>query len=362
MTVSTEALRDALDAIKLVAKKTSLPVTEFVRMEAMGGGALLLKANDTAVEIECIVEATELPVMDLCVPAQRLLGIVANAGDEIDFSLGKDGLALNAKSGKGRWRLPTLPGDRMPYIEASNWSQCLAEGSYATMYTELDFCQFAATKHFLARPWAGGLHVQVRNHCMEVVGSNGTSLFAHSAATVGDIAPFDIIVPMAAMQIALDEYETFKLYPGVLCLYSKARTAKIKLLSAQYPDLSGITRQDRVGGFTVNSEEFLAALEAVAPFKSGAVPPVQLRIDPSGLTVKVESATDCAEQSLPCKFGIGNAAELSFHMNLDHMIAVASQCSGEVEFYWGDGFPLKGGVPLLVKQGSRMMGSTTYKM
>lgn len=355
MSITTKALREAFESIKPVAKKTSLNITEYVRLRSKDG-VLTLNSTDNATEIECLVEA-DLPEMDVCVQAQRLLAVVANAGAEIDLKLGKAGLA--ASSGAGRYRLPTAPGDSMPMIEHSEEST--AQGFYKLVRDEVEFCHFAAAKNEASRPWANGVNIKRQAEMLSVAGCNGVSLFAHSFSDwTCEGGDFDIIVPTTATQLALSAWYTqFKVFPGVLGLYATGRTAKIKLLSATYPSMAPIISHERVGGFSVDGLAFLEALEAVAPFKSGAVPPCLIKVEPSTVSVIVESVNDRAEQSMPCESA---APGCEFHMNLDHMIGITRQCAGKVEFYWGRGFPTEPRCsPLLVKQGDRLMGSSLYR-
>ena len=356
MTIATAALRKAIEAIKPVAKKTSLNITEYVRLRyppssANIDGGLILNAFDNTVEVECNVEA-DLPEMDVCVPAQRLLAVVANAGEEIDLKLTKAGLA--ASSGRGRYRLPVTEGNFMPAIDTG--AQPIAEGYYLGWRDEMAFCQFAAMKHEAGKPWAGGVHALCRGGKLEATGCNGSSLFAHARRDVVS-EDFEIIVPIPAMQLALMDYEKFAVVGRVLMLYSNERIAKIKLIDAQYPSMKRIVSHERAGGFSVDSAAFLGALEAVAPFKSG-FPACRLKVEPDRVTVTVESAQDSAEESVPAE----GAASAEFWMNLEHMVAITRQINGDkAQFYWGEGFPQPGGSPLLVKEGDRIMGSSLYR-
>lgn len=351
MSIETKGLREALDLLRHAARPkkalSSAAIMEHIRLQAGDGATLVMSAYDLESEVVCRVDA-HVSALDVCVQAQRFAAIVASAGQEIDLSVVKTGLSL--KSGSGRFRLPTLPGNMMPTINVEG--EPIASGDYTLLREEIANCHFAAAKMDVLRPALNGVGVSCSGKKFAVTGCSGYA-FARSVFEL-DCADFSATLPN--LPALLEEFYTFKVYASFITLHAPNHTVTVKLLAHQYPSISRVVEQPRVGGFSIERDQLVEALEAVKPFTTRAC---LFKTEADRLVIRTASPLGEAERTVPL---LTAATQFECSLNLDQIVAIARRCEEKPEFYWGEGFPTAPGTPLLVKSGRGILGSTVERV
>lgn len=346
--MKTSELRAALATFKHIGTKKTQPIMEHIRLRGEAPGALRMTACDMESETEYAIEAN-VTDMDLCVPAQRFAAIVANAGDTVELKPIPTGLSI--VSGTGRYRLPTMPGANMPTITLGDSG---AHGDYKSIREAIAVCRFATAKMDIAMPTLNGVNIRAKDGRLAVTAANRRVVASQNFELM--VPDFDIILPSKSAEIAISEHYTlFSVHPGVLQLLGAQCSVKLKLMPGQYPNIAAILNQERCGGLTVQREELSAALEAVDMVKD-AVGACFIRAKDNVMQLTSGSATGDAEQSLGY---MGDTVE--FHINIEQLHAIAKRATEKVEFYWGKGFPVESGTPLLTRNGALTMGSVTTR-
>lgn len=349
--MKTELLREGLAFIKPALKKTVFPICQHVRIQAEKGELVLTGCN-LEVGLEWRAPA-DLPKLDLCVQGAILASIAETAGEEIEFKAGK---RLGVSSSSGRYHLPILSGADMPVIKPEG--EPVSSGDFSAIREEIQFCVFAAGKKVFDRPFLNGVGLQARGGDVAVSASD-TLLIASSTTTV-DARDFEGIIPTGSCDVATDERLTrFEMYPGVLVLKGESRVATIKLLEGKYPHdfipRICVGAREPAGTFKVSRDQLLRAIAAVS-LVSESSDGCEVRVN-GKLTVSAKGDGGDATHEIECE-----GAKVVCGLRIDQFAAVVKRATDEAEFMWAEGFPDKGGAPLLTKNGDRIIGAVPYRL
>src|SRR5690606_26192140 len=121
-----------------------------------------------------------------CVDAKLLAGIVSKAGG--DVTLEHDGNTLTVKSGRSRFKLPTLPVDDFPDLTAGEFAATF-EADLSSVFGAVQFAvSTEETRYYL-----NGVYLHNPGSSLTAVATDGHRLACVTRETVGDIPP--VIVP-----------------------------------------------------------------------------------------------------------------------------------------------------------------------
>lgn len=352
--MKTSELRAALATFKHIGTKKTLAIMEHIRLRGEAPGVLRMSSCDVDSETEFAIEAN-IADMDLCVPAQRFAAIVANAGEDVEMKPVQTGLSISG--GGGRFRLPTLPGKDMPSISLEGDARAM--GDYKTIREAIAVCRFASGKLDIALPAINGVSIRAEGGRVTVTAANRRVVASQSFELM--VPDFDIILHAKATEIAIQEnYTLFSVHLGVLQLIGQRCSAKLKLMGGiKYPSMAAILNPEKAGFIAVQSDALARALEAMATVHDAKVDYCLVRSKDGVMEISLGSSAGQAEQRLDCK-----GSNVEFHINTEQLLAITKRSEREdgiVEFYWGKGFPVESGTPILTRNGALTMGSVTAR-
>lgn len=117
MFIAKNDLARLLSSVTKAVEKSNVPILATVRLVADGTS---LHATATNLDIEITGSIPADGALSCCVDAKLLSGIVAKAGS--DVTLEHDGNTLTVKSGRSRFKLPTLPVEDFPDLTAGEFT------------------------------------------------------------------------------------------------------------------------------------------------------------------------------------------------------------------------------------------------
>lgn len=117
MLIAKHDLARLLSSVTKAVEKSNIPILATVRLVADG---TTLQATATNLDIEITGSIPADGTLSCCVDAKLLSGIVAKSGS--DVTLEHDGATLTVKSGRSRFKLPTLPVDDFPDLTAGEFA------------------------------------------------------------------------------------------------------------------------------------------------------------------------------------------------------------------------------------------------
>ena len=109
-------LAPAIDLVQQAVKdKSPLPIYTYLLLDATEGGDIFLRSNDGVLGLEAKVAGDVSAPGSYAIPAKKMFGIARTlAGDKKIEITGQPGNRILIQSGKGKYRIPCLPGDEFP--------------------------------------------------------------------------------------------------------------------------------------------------------------------------------------------------------------------------------------------------------
>jgi DNA polymerase-3 subunit beta len=250
----TELLRILAAVSKVVDTCNTIPLLSHVLIESVDG-RLTVRGTDLDIQAEGTIAADgDLAVV--AVPGRDLDGIVRRlAGTEVVLEM--DGEQLIVRSGRSKFKLPTLPVDGFPMLGVGDFLVSFT-ADLAGLTSQVSFAAGAHSQH----PMLVGTYVHVEAGQLVAVATDGKRM----ARAVGDDAPeFPGVIlppkllahiPAGAVQVEVGE-NRIRLSTPHLVVVSK-------LIEAKYPAYQKLWPADFLASVTVNRRELKEAAERVA--------------------------------------------------------------------------------------------------
>jgi DNA polymerase III subunit beta len=229
----------------VVEKKQTMPVMSnfLLRLE---GEQLTVTATDSEIEItaNCLVE-TKTPGI-ITVPAKKLIDICRNLEDNanIELSYKKDGQAL-LTSGRGRYRLQTLPPEEFPNLDNIDYQFDLNLAQYQ-LKSILKRTQFAMALEDV-RYYINGLLLSLSANTLTTVATDGHRLsLSKSPINFSSDESFEFLLPRKAV------LELFRIIPDseelITCHFAEKHVSfslpnlifTTKLIDSQFANYSRV--------------------------------------------------------------------------------------------------------------------------
>lgn len=235
-----ELLRLITAVSKVVDSKNTIPLLSHVVMRG-DGAALALRGTDLDIEVSGSV-AAEGELAAVAVPARELADIVRRlAGQDVNLEL--DGDRLIVKSGRSRFKLPTLDPASYPTIADAEYTASF-EADLAALLSKVTF---AAGPH-THRPMLVGTYLHAADGVLAAVATDGKRMaFNRGGAVDGDVAailPPKLIpnVPQGTVQVDVGP-ERVRLTAAAAG--NGALQITSKLITGPYPDYQRIWPEDQ---------------------------------------------------------------------------------------------------------------------
>lgn len=333
----SELLRLIGPVSRVVEARNTIPILSNLVISALPGdapgfgGTIAIKGTDLDIEITAVGTATVDVGGGATVDAKRLEDIVKKLPASAVVSIELDDGQLIVKSGRSRFRLPTLPVDDYPNIAAGTFD-----------------CEFSVDLAALFKPVAFAISTEETRYYL-----NGIYLHAHAAglravATDGHrLARLDVDMPDGAEALAgiIVPRKTVALVPpGVIEVSASATKIRMaadglvvtsKVIDGKFPDYERVipTANDKVA--VANRDVLVSAVDRVAVMATGRA--VKLSLAPDSMTLSARGETGDATDEIAVVY---SDEPLDVGYNAGYLRDILSAFAGEsVEIRVGDNTP-----------------------
>lgn len=326
---NTASLKKAYDLVLPATTRNSpMSILKSIRLRFAA-----IDATDTIVQITAPVEAAGDPI-NVCVPVEKLHGILAVAGDTISFE--HKGGFCTVKTGKHRFKVAVHDGENFPVMAQDEDTTTL--DSTPALHAALARVGFAAAKPNDVRQYLTGILIECAKDTLHVTATSGFSL---ATVAVGDHhTPFRALVPKIVAD-TIAKWQPGKWSFSQRQMIVEMEDAKLitKLLEGAYPDWPRIFGGPAKGHhLTVPRNDLLqaSALSKFAADNAKVVRAVKLKAEGDVLKVSAAGgAGDKIETDVQVVDSKGPAFEFGFDGNLLEPVLRAISPEN-VEIRWND--------------------------
>lgn len=333
-------------AAKFRNKNKIIPALDRVRIHVKDGSATV-SSSTLESQIECDVESITAPDMDVMVEPERMLVALG----DIDCSLTLEGDHILVRRGRGRYKVPVVPGNMFPPLK-------VPAKLTATVPNELlglvESVQWAASRNEVARPWLKSVHF-VGDGRRAVVEAADGGVYARAFHPCE--SSFDFALPPQFLQKLkwIEPEGPMALHEDVLMIPCKGCRVWAKQGYAFPPMPSFDPRGDMRLGF--KRQDMLDAIHAIDSFgdstEIGKYPINAARFDFKG-DVLVVSGHRHTEIELDYSFG-GEDKPKFMAFRCDQLGQILALVEGEdVEMVWD-----KGGMARCIRNGDAWVAFVT---
>lgn len=304
MLISKHDLARLLSSVTKAVEKSNVPILATVRLVADG---TTLHATATNLDIEITGSIPATGTLECCVDAKLLSGIVSKAGS--DVTLEHDGNTLTVRSGRSRFKLPTLPVEDFPDLTAGEFAITF-EADLSSLFASVAFA--VSTEE--ARFYLQGVYLEPT----AATATDGHRL-AHVATELPAFQP--VIVPSKTVALwpkgsARVSLSGTKIRVQTAATDGTSVTMTSKLIDGTYPDYRRVIPTGNDKHVLADKAALQAAVARVSTVATERGRAVKLEIAPGqvGLSVRGDAeATDSVEVDYsgePLEIGF-NAAYLA---------------------------------------------------
>lgn len=281
---------------KAVESRNTVPVLAMVRLVADGTN---LQATATDLDVTITGSIPADGTLSCCVDAKLLSGIVAKAG--ADVTMEHDGNTLTVKSGRSRFKLPTLPVEDFPDMASGDFAATF-EADLSSAFASVAFAiSTEETRYYL-----NGVYLEPT----AATATDGHRL-AHTAVQLPAFEP--IIIPRKTVSLWPKGSANVSLSSRMVRVQTADLTLTSKLIDATYPDYQRVIPQNNDKHVLVDKAAMQAAVARVATVSTDRSRAVKLDIAPGQIALSVRGdaeATDAVEADYsgePIEIGFNSA-------------------------------------------------------
>lgn len=306
---------------RVVESRNNIPILSNVLL-IVADGRLTARATDLDIEASASVAALDCQDGSITVNAKLLADIAKKASADITMEL--DGNVLAVRSGRSRYKLPTLPASDFPSFSA---------GTFDAEF-EIDLAALVAPVQFAisteeTRFYLNGVFLHVANDKLVAVATDGHRLSRHVAPSIGDIP--EVILPRKLVSILPRGVVRVSLSQTKVRIATDDGVLVSKLIDGTFPDYQRVIPTGNPHRMTADRDALLAAVDRVSVVNDEKGRAVKLDIASGGLVLSVpEKASEEVEVEFsgePMSIGF-NAAYLAD--------ALRTLSPGEVTFALND--------------------------
>lgn len=302
---------------KAVQSRNTIPILAMVRLAA-DDGKLTVTGTDLTVEISGHIEAEG--DLSVCVDAKLLAGAVGKAaGDTI--TLEHDGNDVMLKAGRSRFKLPSLPVDDFPNLDAGTFTAEF-EADPAALFAPVAFAMSdETTRYYLCGAY-------LEPHAVTATNGHKLSTVSHS---LPEFAP--VIVPADTVALAPKGKCTVRLNERKIQFVADDVTITSSLVDGSYPDYERVIPRGLDNVAVYDAAAMKAAADRVAIVSQDKTPSVRLDLTSEEITLTSRGNGE-ANDVVPCAYD-GPAQAVGF--NARYLAEVlGSLPAGEIRMAVGD--------------------------
>ena len=332
-----ELLRALGHVTSVVEKRTTIPILSNVLLKA-SGQVLELKATDLEREVTEEARAEVGAPGAVTVPAHMLHDIVRKLpeGSEVDIRRDAEKERLTLAAGKARFALQTLGPEDFPDLNAGDLGVTfeIAAGDLKRL---IDKTRFAISTEE-TRYYLNGIFLHIaesgKTSMLRAVATDGHRLAqAELARPKGSDGMPGVIIPRKTvheLQRLIEESAetvTVSVSPSKVRFEIGAVTLTSKLIDGTFPDYGRVIPQGNDKEMTVQTGDFISAVDRVSTIASERGRAVKLNIGKDKLVLSVNNPEGgSATEEITVAY---SAAPLEIGFNARYLLDIAGQLEGE---------------------------------
>lgn len=317
-TITRQNLHSGLASVSAsIPSKTTLPVLSNILFQAENG-SVWMSGTDLDVAVRIKVPADVRQEGSLTAPGKKLQDITKELPDQ-PVELATMGSQLELKSGRGHFKLNSLPADEFPTLPEVDFD----EGWRVTgtdVNRLIHHTSFAVSNEE-SRPILNGVLWELRDGAMRMVATNGHRLARMGVpAESGDTSSADFIVPPSALQqvqrlFKKDEVLEVARSGNHLGFRAGAAEVYTRLIEGTYPNYDQVIPRDNDKIATVDKKALESAVRRMAVVASDQTHRIRLKFESGRLHLNVLTP-DLGEGQDELEVGYeGEEIEIGFNAN-----------------------------------------------
>lgn len=307
---------------RVIQARNTIPILSNVAL-TVTDGTLTVRGTDLDIEVQASMPIDASPVA-FTVDAKMLGDIAKKAGDDLTLEL-KDH-TLTVRSGKSRFRLPTLPVDDFPNLTSGEFTTEF-EYDLAALVAPVAFAvSDEANRYFLC-----GVLLTPQPEGLVAVATNGHRLAKHVGPAVEEFE--GIIIPTKLVGLIPKGTVSVKLSDRKIQFATADTIITGKLIDGTYPNWRRVIPRNNSRPLAIDRDALLAASERVSIVSGERGNAVRLNATQDALRLSVANGSQTAEDELTATF------EGEFEIGFNSIYigeALRAFPSGEVNFHFED--------------------------
>jgi DNA polymerase-3 subunit beta len=303
----SELLRILGPATKVVESRNTIPILANILLTTAEDGTVSVTGTDLDIRITATGKATVDAAGSVTVDAKRLEDIVRKlpAGAEIAAAL--DGNVLVVKSGRSRFKLPTLPASDFPDISAGTFDATFDVELSALLKPVQYSMSDESTRFYLC-----GVYMHTVDGKLRAVATNGHTLAQHDVALPeGADAMPGVIVPRKAVPLVPQGVVSVSVSANKIRLVADGVEVVSKLVDGTFPDYQRVIPAGNDNVATVDRAGLAAANDRVATVQSERGRAVKFAFAPGAVTLSARNEGNEASDELEADYE-GEPIEIGF--------------------------------------------------
>jgi len=279
-------------AAKVVEARNTIPILSNVVL-SVNEGQLHVRATDLDIEVSASVPLLDAQDGAVTVGAKLLTDIVKKSGTELTLEA-KDG-GLTVKSGRSNFKLPTLPVDDYPTLQA---------GTFDTEF-DVDLSAITSPVAFAisseeTRYYLCGVYLHVVDGQLVAVATDGHRLARQEGKAApefeGVILPFKLVgmLPKGTVKFAVSANKVRITTPDMVITS--------KLIDGAFPQYERVIPRNNDKHMSVNRDVLLQAAERVSVVSDGKGRAIKLNAASDALSLDVRNDKAIAADSIEVSY------------------------------------------------------------
>lgn len=293
----SELLRVLGPVTKVVEARNTIPILGNVLLtitpsaDGITDGTVSITGTDLDIRIKNSGAAKVAEGGTVTVSASKLGDIVRKLPAGADIAVSTDPNNLIVKSGRSRFKLPTLPVEDFPDISVGEFG--------ATFTTDLA-ALFAPVKFAIStketRFYLNGIYLHSIDGKLRAVATDGHRLAQHDGHEVSDFA--GVIVPRKVVGLVPPGEIDVSVSATKIRFVSDTLEVVSKVVDGTFPDYQRVIPRDNPNVATVDRAALFAAADRVSTISSERCRSVKLSFADGALALSVRSEEGTAEDEL----------------------------------------------------------------
>lgn len=340
LTIERQPLLAALTrAVAVIPPKTISALLSHVHIKAESDGLVIFRATNLDIETTVRTEALVSGPGEITVEANRLLQIVRNTELGADFQVQIEESRLLVKTGRSRFRLPTLPADSFPSFSDPAWEASL-DIDPGTLSDMIERTRFAMADernpayHFLA-----GVHFAIVGKELHAFATQRQQMAFIKVGIEGEYSlPQGVTIPkallseMTALCASSKEPVRLNLMSGRAGIATQNATIVGKAVDGSYVDYLAMAArmENQPHKLQADRVQLIGSVRRIASIMSEIERGVRIDIPENGDAISLSGhgadgadSTDMVEAEI-------TGAECVLGVNADVMIPVLEALTGDI--------------------------------